>query len=204
VTNCLPMDEVQSGYEFLACHMTQTMDSMGTGYMMRSKDYDSLGGMPQDLPNLIFADYILWIRLASINYKATSLKECFSYRLNNSVSRITNGEDYIKAFEKYVLFLQSLKEYHKFKEVIERYAHTLLMYYCQALSHRLLKMPKSKRVLTVKQYIENCRYYASLLIPEQKFDPLSKRRISIAQQLDNNLVGRQLFDIYQRIKRRSY
>ena len=53
VRNCKPMDEVQSGYEFLACHMTQTMDSVGTGYMMRSKDYDELGGIP-DLPNLIF------------------------------------------------------------------------------------------------------------------------------------------------------
>src|SRR5438309_5096747 len=37
---CLPMDETQYGYEFLACHMCHTLDSTGTGYMMRSSDFD--------------------------------------------------------------------------------------------------------------------------------------------------------------------
>ncbi|MES1249586.1 MAG: glycosyltransferase family 2 protein, partial [Chitinophaga rupis] len=56
VRHCLPMDEVQQVHEFLACQMARTIDSTGTGYMMRSADYDRVGGMPADFPNLIFAD----------------------------------------------------------------------------------------------------------------------------------------------------
>ena len=44
------MDEVQYGHEFLACHMMQTMDSMGTGYCFRSDDYNKLGGIPVIIP----------------------------------------------------------------------------------------------------------------------------------------------------------
>ena len=42
--NCRPMDEIQHGHEFLAAFMCGIIDSTGTGYMMRSKDYDKLGG----------------------------------------------------------------------------------------------------------------------------------------------------------------
>ena len=105
---CMPMAMQQSVSEFIACQMAQTNDSMGTGYMMRSKDFDMLGGMPQNYPNLIFADYELWVRLTKISYKATSEKFCFDYRIHNSVSKKTNGEAYAIAFENYIHFIHSL------------------------------------------------------------------------------------------------
>jgi len=199
---CLPMDEVQYAHEFLACHMLRTMESMGTGYMMRSKDYDVLGGMPTNYPNLIFADYELWIRLSAISYKATTLKECFAYRLHQNVSKLTVGEEYIKAFDQYISLLKNLREKERFNEVIDRYGKDFLLYYCQSLSHRLLRMPRNKRTLTVKQYISHCRQYAEALIPGQSFEPLSKPLTKIAQQLDYNMLGRQVFALYQKIKRR--
>jgi glycosyltransferase involved in cell wall biosynthesis len=199
--NCLPMDEVQYAHEFLAAHMCHTMDSMGTGYMMRSADYDRVGGMP-DLPNLIFADYILWIMLSRISYKATSVRECFSYRIHQSVSKTTKGEEYIHAFEKYVHFLASTKTDDPFREVIGRYGTSFLLYYCQSLAHRLLKTSRNNRTLTIKQYIEDCRQYARLLVPDQDFDPMSRPLIKVANQLDSNFLGRQLFGIYQKIKRK--
>jgi glycosyltransferase involved in cell wall biosynthesis len=199
---CLPMDEVQYGYEFLACQMMQTIESTGTGYMMRSKDYDEIDGMSVRFPNLIFADYHLWVQLASISYKATTPIGCFAYRIHESVSKITKGQDYITAFETYVYFLASLRNKEGFKQVIERYGKSYLLEFCQSLSHRLLKTPRSKRTLTVKQFIVNCRNYAQLLIPNQEFDPLSKPLTRIAQQLDYNVLGRQAFAAYQKIKRK--
>lgn len=199
---CLPMDEMQYAHEFLACQMMRTIESTGTGYVMRSKDYDELGGMSPNFPNLIFADYHLWIQLASISYKATTPKECFAYRIHENVSKLTGGEDYIKAFERYVYFLTSLKNKAGFNEVIKRYGRTYLLDFCESLSHRLLRTPTSKRTLKVKDFIESCRRYAQTLIPEQEFDPLSKPLTRIAQQLDNNFVGRQVFKIYQKIKRK--
>jgi glycosyltransferase involved in cell wall biosynthesis len=200
--SCLPMDEVQYGHEFLACQMTRTSDSMGTGYLMRSKDYDAITGMPTHYPNLIFADYQLWVQLSSISYKATSVKTLFDYRVHQNVSKTTNGENYIEAFKLYIGFLNTIKNKPGFHEVINRYGKDFLMYYCQALSHRLLKMPKHKRSLRVKEYIEMCTTYAQELIPQQSFAPLSRPLIKIAQQLDSNMFGRKLFQGYQKIKRK--
>jgi glycosyltransferase involved in cell wall biosynthesis len=199
---CLPMSEVQYSHEFLACHMTRTMESMGTGYMMRSKDYDELGGMPTNYPNLIFADYELWIRLTAINYKATTIKECFAYRIHQSVSKVTVGEDYINAFVQYVALLKNLKAQENFRQVIERYGKEFLLYYCQSLSHRLLRMPRNERKLNVKEFINDCREYAQWLIPGQEFEPLKKPLTKIAQQLDYSIFGREVFSLYQKIKRR--
>ena len=199
---CLPMDEAQHSHEFLACQMARTLDSMGTGYLMRSADYDMIGGMPIHYPNLIFADYQLWVQLSSISYKATSIKTLFDYRVHENVSKTTNGENYIQAFKVYISFLNTIKEKTGIQEVISRYGKEFLMYYCQALSHRLLKMPKHKRTLTVKEYIEMCRSYAQELIPGQSFEPLSKPLIKIALRLDINMVVRKLFQGYQKIKKK--
>src|ERR1044071_1297935 len=43
--HCRPMDKVQYAHEFLAHEFLNIMDSTGTGYMMRSEDYDSIGGI---------------------------------------------------------------------------------------------------------------------------------------------------------------
>jgi len=192
---CLPMDEVQTGYEFLACHMAQTMDSMGTGYLFRSRDYDALGGIPTHYPNLIFADYELWIRLSSISYKASSPQTGFQYRIHQSVSRQTNGEQYQEAFGQYVMFMSELaKQCTDTKRVVVRYGHQMLMYYCESLSHRLLKTPIGMRTLKVDDFIQKCTGYQKLLIPEQKFEPEQKFRIRVAGMLDRYALARTLFN----------
>ena len=63
VRSCLPMCEMQQAHEFIACQMNRTIDSTGTGYVMRSDDFDQLGGMPVHYQNLIFSDYELWVKL---------------------------------------------------------------------------------------------------------------------------------------------
>ncbi len=190
---CMPMDETQYGHEFLACQMARTMDSMGTGYMMRSKHFDELGGMQADYPNLIFADYQLWVQLCLISYKATSHKFCFSYRIHNSISKLTNGEHYQQAFEKYIYFIASILKNEKVKLVVEKYGHDFLMYFCESLSHRILKTPSSARKINVARFIEKCEALAAMIIPGQKFEPLRKFRINIARKLDANEAGRRAF-----------
>lgn len=199
---CMPMDEIQSGQEFLACQMARTMDSMGTGYMMRSNDYDEVHGIPTDYPNLIFADYHLWVQLSLINYKATSPATCFKYRLHNSASKLTNGEEYRIAFEKYVHFMASLAaKNEKVKNVVEKYGHDMLMYFCESLSHRILKTPVQCRTIQVEEFIQKCKSYATILIPGQPFDPSDKFRIRIAAKLDSNAISRSIFNLYKKISK---
>lgn len=197
---CLPMDEVQYGHEFLACHMMQTMESMGTGYCFRSSDYDKLGGIPTDYPNLIFADYALWIRLSLLGYKATSNRTCFSYRLHQNVSKTTNGEQYREAFHRYVQLIEELAGSHtEVKRVVERYGHRMLMYYCESLSHRLLKTPVSVRHTKVDEFIGHCRGYARQLLPAQDFRPEDIFRIRVAGIIDRHAILRSAFLLFKKI-----
>ncbi|MEJ7679535.1 MAG: glycosyltransferase [Segetibacter sp.] len=195
--HCRPMDKIQYAHEFIAHHFLHIMDSMGTGYMMRAKDYDSIGGIPS-YPNLIFADYELWVRLTSQSYKATAFTECFSYREHNSVSRTTGEAKYQQAFGRYVTFIHHMMlEHEKIKETVERYGNTFLMYYCQSLSHRLLKTPVKTRNLKVKGFIDQCINYAKELIPEHPFEPRKVFKIRIAEQFDSSAAGRALFKLYK-------
>ena len=196
---CKPMESVQTTDEFIAAQMNQTIDSMGTGYMMRIKDFNMLGGMPTNYPNLIFADYELWMGLTQLSYKATSDKFCFSYRIHSSVSKTTNGETYGNAFIKYALFLSTLLIDKKIKKAIEANGHNFLMYFCQSLSHRILKTPLNNRKIKVGEFIEQCTKMAALLIPTQPFNPLKIFKIKIAKQLDNNKILSNLFRIFKRI-----
>lgn len=199
IRQCLPMAEVQYADEFLACEMKKTMDSMGTGYMMRSADYDAAGGIGSHYPNLIFADYALWVKLIMISYKATAQQECFSYRLHDSTSKLTNGEQYQQAFGEYMHFLAGLRAGNgQIAEAIEKDGKQMLLYFCESLSHRLLKTDRKLRKTSVAAFIERCRSYAAMLIPEQRFQPLAKPRILAAYLLDN-AVGLTLFSLYKKV-----
>lgn len=184
---CQPMAEVQQAAEFIACECTQTLDSMGTGYMMRSKDFDAAGGMGLRYPKLIFADYALWVKLTLLNYKATTASTAFSYRLQqNNISKLTSGDDYQQAFGEYMHFLGGLRLQHaSIAAVLDKYGKQLLLYFCESLSHRLLKTAAAERKISVPEYINKCRGYAKLLIPGQAFHPLRRPRILLAALLDN-------------------
>lgn len=193
VRPCMPMAERQTGSEFLACQLAQTIDSMGTGYMMRSNDFDRLGGMPENYPNLIFADYQLWVQLSMISYKATSPEFNFEYRVHDSVSRLTNGFEYQDAFGKYILFINSLKSDPTVHNVISHYAYDYLMYFCESLSHRILKSAEKGRGMSVEKFILKCESYAALLVPDTKFKPLKRRKVWLAKMLDKSSVSRRGF-----------
>ena len=193
------MASTQTIDAFIGSQMNQTIDSMGTGYMMRSKDFDRLGGMPINYPNLIFADYELWMRLTQLSYKATSDKFCFSYRIHSSVSKTTNGEVYASAFIKYALFLSTLLEDQKIKKIIQANGKNFLLYFCQSLSHRILKTPSKNRKIKVGEFIQQCIKMADLLIPNQPFKPLNIFKIKIAKQLDDNKILSSLFRSVKRI-----
>ena len=200
IRQCQPMDEVQTVHEFLACQLARTIESTGTGYLMRSVDFEAAGGMPAIYPNLIYADFHLWIRLMDRGYKATSLKNCFSYRLHQSLSRTTNGMLYTQAFFNYFQFLNEFKVGRPLVEtVINRYGKSFLLFCCESLSHRLLKTPLANRSLKVSDFVKKCEQIAADMIPGQNFQPLSVRSIKLAQQLDSSFLGRGLFNLCKKL-----
>ena len=200
IRNCLPMDEIQYGHEYLACFMCRTIDSTGTGYMMRSKDYDNLNGIDPSFEKLLFADYALWLDMTLLNYKATAPNVTFNYRSHKSVSRVTGTQKFVDAFEHFLLFIKMHAEKNdKIKNITERYGNVMLLFYCESLSHRLLKTPRKERELLVSDFIEICNKYSKLLSPSGNFEPEKKIRIRIAKQLDTTAMGRMLFRILNKI-----
>lgn len=197
IRKCKKMDEEQTVDEFIECQFLQSLDSMGTGYTFRSIDYKTVGGIPTNYENLIFADYELWIKLTKLNFKATSINDCFGYRLHNNTSKITNGELYQSAFIKYLNYLTSLRIENNIASVIDKNGKFFLMYFCESLSHRILKTKKSNRKITVIEFVATCRNLSKIFIPNCDFRPYRRMRIVAAVLLDNKL-GRQLFSFFRK------
>jgi glycosyltransferase involved in cell wall biosynthesis len=200
IRKCKPMAEIQSVSEFVKSILTDTLDTMGTGYVMRSADYDALGGI-QPYPNLLFADHELWIRLTVPAYKATSPLECFSYRLHENLSKRSDAPRYIRAFFRFLSFLEEISAADaKVREVIEMHISDYIRYYCRSLAHRLLRTSEANREgMTVASLINECKQYADKLNPQNKFSPREQFNIRLAEKIDNNVVSRKLYLLFRKI-----
>lgn len=199
IKHCKPMDEKQTASEFLYSLFTDSIDTMGTGYMMRSKDYDTVGGIPS-YPNLLFADHALWIKLTALHYKATASQESFLYRLHENLSKKSDAPKYINAFYSYMDFLAALKsDQPNVSIVIEEYITSYIQYYCRSLSHRLLKTLIDKRNgITVSGFINNCIKYNRLLSSKDQFNALKQPNIRFAKFIDDNSVLRKLYLLFRK------
>jgi glycosyltransferase involved in cell wall biosynthesis len=201
IRHCKPMDEVQSAAEFLAFFLSGVIDTMGTGFMMRSVDYDACGGIP-GYPNLLFADFELWINLATKSYKATASEECFGFRIHQSVTTKSPDIKFHLAFAQFIRFLNNLKKTNEdLAGIIEKYSLDFIKFYCKGLSHRLLRTPKQKRNgQTVSSFLKNCKEYADMLVPENDFDPCERYSVRLARQIDSNFLTRSLFLLFKKIR----
>lgn len=200
IRHCKPMDENQSAAEFLAAFLCGIIDTMGTGFMMRGADYDLCGGIPQ-YPNLLFADFELWINLTVKSYKATSPEGCFSFRLHQSMTTSSPDIKFHNAFEQFIAYLGRLKKNEQLRKVIEKYSVSFIEFYCKGLSHRLLRTPKQRREgQTVSSFLRKCKQYADSLVPDNKFDPSARYSVRLAKQIDSNFVTRSLFLLFKRIR----
>jgi glycosyltransferase involved in cell wall biosynthesis len=200
IRNAKLMPEEETAEEFLSGLLVNNTDVMGTGFMMRSKDYDAMGGIPA-YPNLLFADLELWIRLTEKSYKAVSRAECFSFRLHQSTTTVSSDMKFHDAFGKFIFFLARLKdEKESFAKVIQANAGRFLLFYCRGLSHRLLRTPKEKRNgLSVKTFIQQCMDYAKILGVEQTFNPDRNLSIRLARLFDSGPLGRAVFMGFKKI-----
>lgn len=76
-----PVPPRETAAQYLTARLTYQRDVFGTGYVMRSADYDRLGGIPP-FERLFFADDALWMLLSQQSYKASDPAETFSVRIH--------------------------------------------------------------------------------------------------------------------------
>src|SRR5436190_16821017 len=138
IRSCKPMDATQMASDFLAFFLCN-MYELSIGQMVRSKDYDDTGGIP-DYPNLLFADLELQIRLLEKGFRAASSDECCAYRSHSrSTTRSSSTLSYYHAFNRLLDFCLELKASgDRYSGVLSRYALGFLKLYCKSLAHHLL------------------------------------------------------------------
>ena len=188
------MPPVQTGQQLLEKFLSQEIDAVGL--VMRSKDYDAVGGIPL-YPGLLFADFPLWVELTRIAYKATAAQSCLSYRVHhNSTTATSVNEKYHSAYELYINYLAGLKSQDaEFNEVINKNVVLLLRSRCIEFSKKLLGIPKKDRktFATVAALVQAHKKYADLLIDNNTFDPSSLFKIRLAKLIYSTAASRNLY-----------
>ena len=200
IRSCKPMNEVLSASEFLAFFLSN-MSELSIGQMMRSTDFDEVGGIPS-YPNLLFADLELWVRLIQKSYRAVSFEECCSYRIHSSST--TNSSSTLKyydAFAKMIDFFIELKlESKSFEIVFARYGLGFLKPYCKSIAHHLLRIPRNQRKgISVETFLSFFKNKIDILIPDNNFNPEEIGSIKLAKQIDTNPLTRKLFLTFKKI-----
>jgi|GEM_PF-296069 len=191
---CSPMDEAQQPAQVVSNFISGRMDVIGTGFLMRSKDFETAGGMPP-YPNLLFADMEMWIELSRKGYLAVTPRELFSYRRHAaSTTSRTPDATLLAAFEMMVHYLSGLRHQQPFlAEAIQSRGGDLLLQYCLGLTHNILRTPKKQRnTPDVAAVIEQFRHFAHQLgLPE--FEPLACKRILLGKIVDGNTLLHRLY-----------
>lgn len=184
---------------FLQSILSNKVDITGTGFMMRSKDFDSVGGMPM-YPNLLFSDFQLWIEAVRIKNKmAISKKITFAYRRHASVAGLSDDKIYFEAFKKFVDYLIKLKsEDHELATVIDENGIAFINNFCIAIAHRMLRTPFNKRN-SINEFLNICKSCADKLIPGNNYHPEKTFSIRLAKMIDSNMLTRQLFLGFKKI-----
>jgi len=200
IRSCKPMDEIQTAPECLAFFFNN-MYELSIGHVVRSKDYDIIGGIPS-YPNLLFADLELWIKLIENNYKATAMEECCSYRIHlASTTKSSSTLSYYYAFNRLLNFFSDLKSKNPlYASILSRYGLDFLKLYCKSLAHHLLRIPKKNRQgVTVSNFILNYKRSIDELIPGNDYQPSKISSIRLAEKIDNSFLARALFLGFKKI-----
>ena len=198
---CKPMNVINNGHEFLKAFLTSSIDSMGTGYVMRSKDYDELRGIPVKYPSLLFADFELWLKLIFKSYEVVAPETCFAFRRHQSTTGLSTDMELHKALATFVEFLSSLEESDvEAKKIIHEFGSQFLLFYCRGLSHRLLRTPLEKRQnLTVRDFIDYTKKLSLVLGIGDQYEPDSVLSLKLASYIDSNPLLRKLFLYFKKI-----
>ena len=195
------MESTYNGSSFLAALLCSQLESMGTGYVMRTTDYNSLGGIPVKYPNLLFADFELWIKLIGKKSLAISPHNCFAFRLHQSTTNTSQDNILHNALQVFINFLVSLKQTDAMMcKVIEAHGATFLLNSCKSYAHRLLRTPlKNRNGIKVASLIAQSKLWAEQLGIAAVYSPEENKSLLLAKWIDKNSLLRACFLLFKKI-----
>lgn len=202
---CTPIERIIKPDQLIESVLQNKIEIVATGFMMRSRDYDAMGGI-SPYPNLLYADTELWIKLISHSYLAVAPEVCFDFRFHIDNTSKSPGKIRLIAFERMIDFFCRLKsENAEYKVIIEKNGEAFLKSYVIGACHKLIYVSKSNRGdVTMETIIESAKNCAQKLLPGIHFLPEKFRAIALARLIDSNVILRSLFLFYKSFQKRTF
>jgi glycosyltransferase involved in cell wall biosynthesis len=136
IRSCHRVPERETPAQYLEGRLTFRRDITGTGVVMRSADYDRLGGIPH-FERLFFADDALWLSLMEGGYKACEPSELFAIRMHGkkeSTTRPSAWPSLLLGLNQLWAFLQTYIERDtEARSVVDKHATGFMLRYHQNL-----------------------------------------------------------------------
>ena len=181
IRSCRPIEERETATDYMSKLFSHMRDTYGTGYLYRSKDYDSVGGMPA-WNGLLFADDALWMSLMKRSWNSTAREECFAVRVHKESSgHKANWRTWVEGMRNYHKFLIGLaKEDTTFSDALAKHAPKYFFDWANSLYRRLVEQAnKSKQpidptdILVLEEIIKKT---APEFLPKLGSSPCDTRR----------------------------
>jgi len=205
IKSCRPIPTHETAPEFFKAILLDERDINGTGYIMRSSDFDEYGGFPY-FCKMLYSDIVLWVNLIRYSFIAVAQEECYSYRIHaTSTSASSNWRDYLEAMAQFATFLASLmdqteKEDKALEQVVRKHASTFFLgawqswYLCAIVD----ATKQNKRI--------NPRISEDLILAFEKIAPQeakyfkNSRSLRSRRFINNYLLTRTAYILYIRLR----
>jgi len=197
--NCQPLPTRLNVSEYLEQALNETIDIMATGYVFKSIDYDTIGGIPTQYPNLIYADLELWLALTKKSYLAVDPSTQFSFRIHASTTKTSKDKILLDAFLVFLDYMNQLKnESIALALIIEEFGKKFTESTTKAIAHRLLRTPKAiRKGLTIDEMITKIDEKSKLLGID--YTPLQINSIRMAKFIEAVPLLNNLFLLFKKV-----
>lgn len=193
------MDPSLTGPQFLEKVLQNKYLIMASGYMMRSNDYDAIKGIPVYYPNLLYADFELWLRLTFLNQQVVSKEKCFSFRIHQSTTKTSSERLMVKAFQYFITYLKELNEDRECQKIIGEYLGPFLQYHCNFIAYRLIRKKRKLRdSLTVADLITQFEKFAQEFGVDENLY-VQNKNIRLAKWIDSSLFARNSYLLLKKL-----
>jgi glycosyltransferase involved in cell wall biosynthesis len=199
IKTCQPLPTRLNLSEYLEHALNETIDIMATGYVFKSSNYNAIGGIPTQYPNLIYADLQLWLALTKNSYLAVDNSVQFSFRIHASTTKTSKDKILLDAFLLFLDYLHQLKnESSALAAIIEEYGKKFTESTTKAIAHRLLRTPKAiRKGLTIDEMITKIDEKSKLL--GIHYAPLQINSIRMAKLIEAIPLLNNLFLLFKKV-----
>lgn len=199
--HCRPMPERETDLEFCKAFMRFERDANGTGYVVRSRDFDRIGGFPP-FHNLLYSDHALFLSLIQGSYIVTSPEECFSYREHaTSTSKSSRWRDHFDALKQFIDFVAEKKRWNAgTQRVIEEYAPEYFFTLCTSWYMAAILEATKKNRRIAPDLLDEFSEALAKIAPHEVERFRNTKNMRLRHQINANILGRVAYTTYIRTR----